>query len=139
MLHVQTSLREEWPDTDFDIPDGQAIVIGHSDLERDHEDWDFDIQDEAVSTIKARQTPGTFAEDNFDDEVPTIKPKKSPKNIPLSCGEDNVEDAFALPDGLSRLSLRPLSHRLSQTGRPNTLCRPHTRHIFPAYQASQRT
>lgn len=136
--------REEWTDTDFDLPDGDPIHAG-SDKD-DDEDWDFDMNLGKTGGAILKSLPGLSTpvpqistnvphmftirppvsspstDDDDDDEgVSTIKigalPKPLPKPTPPATIDEDFEDAFALPSDLTQLSLRPLSliHRSSKS------------------------
>ena len=130
--------REEWPDADFDLPDGVPI---HAPSDKDEdEDWDIDMDlghtggakvNAVVAGLAARsemshssnhitirpplQQPDSNDDDD-DEGVSTIKaagfstfvPSKSAKPAVESIDED-FEDAFALPTDMTQLSLAPLS------------------------------
>ncbi|ESK97959.1 two-component gap byr4 [Moniliophthora roreri MCA 2997] len=136
------SHREEWPDADFDIPEGQPL---HSMSDKDdEEDWDIEmdlgktggakvipmssrvISSDLVSqmvTIRPPQKPQIPEDDEDDDEgVSTIKagatvvPRPKPKIDLQDPIDEDFEDGLALPSDLTRLSLAPLSlnHRSSK-------------------------
>ena len=130
--------KEEWPDADFDFPDGDPIHASdaESDKEED-EDWDMDMNlgktggakaQMVLQGIAARSAPSknasqmftirpppTPTDDDEDDEgVSTIKVTALPKPVassvkPPSPIDEDFEDGFALPSDLTTLSLRPLS------------------------------
>jgi hypothetical protein len=136
--------REEWPDADFDLPDG--VPLHASDKEED-EDWDIDMDlgytrgakaNAVVAGLVARseishsshlitiRPPLQQPDSNDDDDgegvstikatgFPTIVLSKSAKPAVDSIDED-FEDAFALPSDMTQLSLAPLSlnHRSSK-------------------------
>lgn len=137
--------QEEWPDADFDLPEGQPItVVTDKDIDDDEgEDWDIDMDLGPTGGAKALpSSPVPFSmssagqmftirpplsltsiDDDDDDEgVSTIKvailpkPPQLPK-LPPSPIDEDFEDAFALPSDLTQLSLAPLSlnHRSSKT------------------------
>ncbi|KAF9015504.1 hypothetical protein BDQ17DRAFT_1418566 [Cyathus striatus] len=123
--------REEWTDADFDLPDGVPL---HSPDDRDDDDQDWDLQfdvlphppaspfvstpslpfpqddddDDGVSTIKAAALD--------DDNSATIKTSTPAPTAPSTSFDDDFEDAFALPEDLTQLSLAPISlnHRSSK-------------------------
>ena len=130
--------REEWPDADFDLPDG--VLLQPSDKDED-EDWDIDMDLGHTGGAKANavvvaglvarseishsshvitirpplQQPDSTMDD--DDEgvstikatsFPTLMRSKSAKPVVDSIDED-FEDAFALPSNMTQLSLAPLS------------------------------
>lgn len=130
--------QEEWADTDFDLPEGDAL-ISQSDAESDNEaeDWDVEMSLGKTGGAKAITSPrlasstrtfssmvtirpailpqpGEQAEDDDDDDdegASTIKVTHMPPippKIPPPHDED-IETAFELPSGLAQLSLRPLS------------------------------
>lgn len=135
--------KEEWPDADFDLPDGEPIHASdaESDKEDEDEDWDFEMDLGKPGGAKAKmvldgiaarsELPGkptqmftirpplsTPPDEEEDDEgVSTIKvaalPKLPPK-VPPSPIDEDFEDGFALPSDLTQLSLRPVSHRSSK-------------------------
>ena len=130
--------REEWPDADFDLPDG--VLLQAPDKDED-EDWDIDMDlghtggakaNAVVAGMVARseishsshlitirpplQQPDSIVDDEDDEGVSTIKAtgfptlmrSKSAKPVVDSIDED-FEDAFALPSNMTQLSLAPLS------------------------------
>ncbi|KAK0206176.1 hypothetical protein DFS33DRAFT_1470819 [Desarmillaria ectypa] len=138
--------REEWPDADFDLPEGQSI---HT-VSKDEEDEDWDLEMDLGRTggaqvhcpFPSHPTPPSTStqmriirplsslqdldedEDDEDDEegASTIKFAALPKPMPIVPptrlpDEDDFEDAFSLPSGVTRLSLAPLTlnHRASKT------------------------
>ncbi|KAG6851217.1 hypothetical protein H0H93_015227 [Arthromyces matolae] len=133
-----TARVEEWPDADFDLPEGAAIHP-QSDRDLDDEDWDIELnlspRKSHVAAISARTitlSPPLFTirppitlpdiDDVEDDDegASTIKVTELPSSIfhksahpPI---EEDFEDAFALPSDLTQLSLAPLSlsHRSSK-------------------------
>ncbi|KAI0800948.1 hypothetical protein C8Q74DRAFT_1214718 [Fomes fomentarius] len=130
--------KEEWPDADFDFPDGDSIHASdaESDKEED-EDWDMEMNlgktggakaQQVLKDMAARSAPAKNASQMFtirpppspspdDDEdeegVSTIKvtalPMPFPSKPPPSPIDEDFEDGFALPSDLTTLSLRPLS------------------------------
>ena len=135
--------REEWPDADFDLPDG--VLLQAPDKDED-EDWDIDMNlghtggakaNAIVVGLAARseishsshfitirpplQQPDSNLDDEDDEGVSTIKAtgfptlmrSKSAKPVVDSIDED-FEDAFALPSNMTQLSLAPLSHQSSK-------------------------
>lgn len=132
--------REEWPDADFDLPEGQPLhAVG--DKDDDDEDWDVEMDLGKTGGAKAlsvspeptpTQIPAQMfhirppaALDDFNDEdddegVSTIKvaafvkSSVKPQQTPI---DEDFEDAFSLPSDLTQLSLAPLSlnHRLSKS------------------------
>jgi hypothetical protein len=136
--------REEWPDADFDLPEGHSIhdAVGKDD---DEEDWDVDMDLGKTGGAKAQavyaglaarrlsntthnpiciRPPLVDEEDEDEDEgVSTIKVSVLPKPLvpPTASSspdffDDDLESAFSLPSELTQLSLRPLSlsHRSSK-------------------------
>lgn len=135
--------REEWPDADFDFPDGVPI---HTPFDKDDDDEDWDIQmdfaktagpkvetvvpghevrsDSSSSQMFIIRPPHSLPDiDNEDDDndegVSTIKAAAFPISIsksPQSAIDEDFEDGFALPLDLTQLSLAPLSlnHRSSK-------------------------
>lgn len=132
------SNREEWPDADFDFPEGQPLHT-IADKDEDEDDWDLEmdlgktggariqvlttsvVSDLVPSTmtgmvtIRPPQPSSQVSEvDDDDDEgVSTIKaatiiPKPLQPKHQDSIDED-FEDGFSLPFDLTRLSLAPLS------------------------------
>jgi len=129
---------EEWPDADFDLPDGAPITTP-SDKDDEIEDLDLcpitDAKAQAViaripsrsilassltslgSSVFTIRPPSTPPADECDDEgVSTIKvlgndtPKVTSQTPPASRTiEDDFEDGLALPSDLNRLSLPSLS------------------------------
>ncbi|CAL1695331.1 unnamed protein product [Somion occarium] len=127
---------EEWPDADFDLPDGEPIHASDGESDKDDEDWDneFDLGTTGGANLKAaldsvaalpelsRRTPQMFTirpplptppeDDDEDEGVSTIKATVLPK-IPARPTqptiEEDFEDGLALPEDLTQLSLRPLS------------------------------
>ncbi|KAJ8520102.1 hypothetical protein ONZ45_g3026 [Pleurotus djamor] len=135
--------REEWPDADFDLPDGEPI---HSVINRDDdadEDWDIEMSLGKTGGVKALaltssigsshspqpftirpripSSSGTDEDDDDDEGVSTIKASavlpqpvaRLPKQAPI---DEDIETAFLLPEDLTQLSLAPLSlnHRSSK-------------------------
>ncbi|KAF5385409.1 hypothetical protein D9757_005389 [Collybiopsis confluens] len=136
--------REEWPDADFDLPEGQPLHAMTDKDDEDEEDWDVEMdlgksggartieqsqtanvaeisQHQMVTIRPAQNQQGT---DNNDDEeedegVSTIKVAALPKPISSLTKapiDEDFEEGFALPSDLTRLSLAPLSlnHRSSK-------------------------
>ncbi|TFL06783.1 hypothetical protein BDV98DRAFT_559969 [Pterulicium gracile] len=140
--------REEWPDADFDLPEGHSIhdAVGKEDEE---EDWDLDmdigktggaraqavfagmaarrLSNASHSAIAIIRPPLYFEDDEDDDEgVSTIKVSVLPKppappaqSSSPDFFDDDLESAFSLPSDLTQLSLRPLS--LSHRSSKNSL------------------
>ncbi|KAF8140374.1 hypothetical protein EV363DRAFT_1393284 [Boletus edulis] len=130
--------REEWPDADFVLPDGDHIrsLDVESDKDDDDDDLDLDWDVEmhfgstgaakakaVVSSLAARTdfarltSPAMFT---YDEGVSTIKVAQLASTLkavakPPPIDED-FESAFALPSDLTQLSLAPLplSHRSSK-------------------------
>ena len=135
--------REEWPDADFDLPDGVPL---HAPEKDEDEDWDIDMDlgctggakaNAVVAGLVARSEishsthlitirpplPQPDSNDDDDEGVSTIKAtgfstltrSKSAKPAVNSIDED-FEDAFVLPSDMTQLSLAPLSlnHRSSK-------------------------
>ncbi|KAG7099071.1 hypothetical protein E1B28_000946 [Marasmius oreades] len=132
------SNREEWPDADFDIPEGQPL---HSITDKDDDEEDWDLEMDLGKTGSARiRTPSTsivsdlipstmtgvitirppqpsmqHSEDDEDDDegVSTIKAATIMPRPPQLKHQDPIdedfEDGFSLPSDLTRLSLAPLS------------------------------
>ncbi|KAK0467964.1 uncharacterized protein EV420DRAFT_437214 [Desarmillaria tabescens] len=139
--------QEEWPDADFDLPEGQSIHTVSKDEE--DEDWDLEMdlghtggaqihcpfpshpdpsgtstQMRIIRPLSSLQDFDDDDDDNDDDEegASTIKfaavPKPKPVVPPTRLSDENdFEDAFSLPSGITRLSLAPLTlnHRASKT------------------------
>ncbi|KAG6911531.1 hypothetical protein DXG01_011833 [Tephrocybe rancida] len=131
--------REEWPDADFDLPEGAAIIQAQSDRDADDEDWDMEMnfgprqppsiagltpKPDASSQLFIIRPPAPLSDiddDDDDDEgTSTIKVTALPLSIshksPQPSIDEDFEDAFALPSDLTQLSLAPLSlsHRSSK-------------------------
>jgi hypothetical protein len=131
--------REEWPDADFDLPEGVSIHAP-SDKDDDDEDWDIQMdlgktggakakavvaglvarsessssssQSQIFSIRPPHSLPDIDNEDDDDEGVSTIKAAALPMEIakiPQSPSDEDFEDGFALPSDLTRLSLAPLS------------------------------
>ncbi|KAH9944115.1 uncharacterized protein BXZ73DRAFT_39151 [Epithele typhae] len=131
--------KEEWPDADFDIPDGEPIHASDADSDKEEEDWDMEMNIGKTGGAKAQQVllgiaarsgpsknssqmfsirpppPSSTDEDDDDEGVSTIKVAALPKAPvtasakPPSPIDEDFEDGFALPSDLTTLSLRPLS------------------------------
>ncbi|KAK7694900.1 hypothetical protein QCA50_002088 [Cerrena zonata] len=128
---------EEWPDADFDLPDGEPIHASDAESDKD-EDWDaeFDLGSSAgakpmlslepialdsdpkpapqMFTIRPPLLPSSPSDDDEDEGVSTIKATAFPKisakpSQPPPTIDEDFEDGLALPDDLTQLSLRPLS------------------------------
>jgi hypothetical protein len=129
--------REEWPDADFDLPDG-APLHAPSDKDDEDEDWDMEIDQtrgqgglttgssmtHSVAGINIRPPLHIPDSDDEDGEgVSTIKAAAfstsltfKPAKPAVKPIEEDFEDAFALPTDMTQLSLAPLSlsHRASK-------------------------
>ncbi|KAI0361276.1 hypothetical protein OH77DRAFT_1516264 [Trametes cingulata] len=130
--------KEEWPDADFDFPDGDPIHASDAESDKDDdEDWDMEmdlgktggakaqlvLQGMAARSGSTQPTPQMFtirppptpspADEEDDEGVSTIKvaalPKPQAAKPPPSPIDEDFEDGFALPSDLTTLSLRPLS------------------------------
>ncbi|KAI0721323.1 hypothetical protein C8T65DRAFT_229297 [Cerioporus squamosus] len=130
--------KEEWPDADFDFPDGDPIHASDAESDKDDdEDWDMEMDLGKTGGAKAqmvlqgiaarsgpshnasrmftiRPPPSPSLDDDEDEEgVSTIKvaalPKPAAPKPPPSPIDEDFEDGFALPSDLTTLSLRPLS------------------------------
>lgn len=128
---------EEWPDADFDLPDGEPIHASDVESDKD-EDWDAEFDLGATGGAKAKPSldtttpfsdprpapqmftirppllPSSPSDDDEDEGVSTIKATAFPKisakpSQPPPTIEEDFEDGLALPDDLTQLSLRPLS------------------------------
>jgi hypothetical protein len=130
--------QEEWTDTDFDLPEGDAL-IPQSDPESDNEaeDWDLEMSLGQTGGAKATTSSSPLApsirtssnmitirppirpesgepadeDDDYDDEgASTIKVTHMPLIPPTTPlpPDDDIETAFELPSELAKLSLRPL-------------------------------
>ncbi|KAK0191323.1 hypothetical protein F5146DRAFT_1048153 [Armillaria mellea] len=130
--------QEEWPDADFDLPEGQSI---HTVSKDEDDDWDLEMDlgptggaqihcpfpshpdPSGTSTqmriIRPLSSLQDFDDDFDDDEgASTIKFTALPKPKPVvPPDDDDFEDAYSLPSGVTRLSLAPLTlnHRASKT------------------------
>ena len=123
--------REEWPDADFDLPDGAPL---HAPSDKD-EDWDMEIEGPGRLTTRSPIShsvvginirPPLHIPDSDDEDgegVSTIKATAfstsltfKPAKPAVKPIEEDFEDAFALPTDMTRLSLAPLSlsHRASK-------------------------
>lgn len=130
--------REEWPDADFDIPEGQPIHVPADKDDDDLEDWDAEMDlppkspgsSRSDSSFRLFSTPSShvpftirppislddITDDDDDEGVSTIKVAalvRPPASLSASTSkpapiEEDFEDAFSLPDDLSQLSLAPL-------------------------------
>ncbi|KAG6818043.1 hypothetical protein H0H87_009198 [Tephrocybe sp. NHM501043] len=128
--------REEWPDADFDLPEGAAIHA-QSDKDADDEDWDMEMkfgprQLPVIAGLTAKSdsssqlftirppAPLSDIDDDDDEGSSTIKVTALPLSISHNPQQPSIdedfEDAFALPSDLTQLSLAPLSlsHRSSK-------------------------
>lgn len=136
--------KEEWPDADFDFPDGDPIHASDAedDKEDADEDWDVDMDLGKTGGAKAQivlngiaaragssrasTSPQMFTirpplptppDDEDEEGVSTIKVAALPKvstRPPPPPIDEDFEDDFALPSELTQLSLRPISHRSSK-------------------------
>ncbi|PBK72966.1 hypothetical protein ARMSODRAFT_953405 [Armillaria solidipes] len=131
--------QEEWPDADFDLPEGQSI---HTVSKDEDDDWDLEMDlgptggtqihcpfpshpdPSGTSTqmriIRPLSSLQDFDDDDDDDDegASTIKFTALPKPKPIvPLDDDDFEDAYSLPSGVTRLSLAPLTlnHRASKT------------------------
>lgn len=130
--------REEWPDADFDLPEGEPIHAPF-DKDDDDEDWDLEMDFGKTGGAKAKavvagmvarsesassksqseiftiRPPTSLPDTDFDEDdegVSTIKVTALPKPIlkpPQPSIDEDFEDAFSLPSDLTQLSLAPLS------------------------------
>ncbi|KAK1228609.1 hypothetical protein PQX77_008203 [Marasmius sp. AFHP31] len=132
------SNREEWPDADFDFPEGQPLhAISDKD---DDEDWDLEMDLGKTGSAKIQVpsrpivsdlVPSSMTqmvtirppqpslqlseEDEEDDEgvstikAATIMPKPPQPKLHQDPIDEDFEDGFSLPSDLTRLSLAPLS------------------------------
>ncbi|KAG6862420.1 hypothetical protein C0995_011860 [Termitomyces sp. Mi166 len=124
--------REEWPDADFDLPEG-APIHAQSDKDADDEDWDIELNisprkfhpapalSDSPSQLFTIRPPASLSDIDDDDEgASTIKATalslSMPHKPPQPHIDEDFEDAFALPSDLTQLSLAPssLSHRSSK-------------------------
>lgn len=136
--------KEEWPDADFDFPDGDPIHASDAedDKEDADEDWDVEMDLGKTGGVKAQivldgiaaragssrasTSPQMFTirpplpsqpDDEDEEGVSTIKVAALPKvstRPPPPPIDEDFEDDFALPSELTQLSLRPISHRSSK-------------------------
>ncbi|PBL02144.1 hypothetical protein ARMGADRAFT_954305 [Armillaria gallica] len=131
--------QEEWPDADFDLPEGQSI---HTVSKDEDDDWDLEMDlgptggAQIHCPFPSHPDPSGTAtqmriirplsslqdfDDDFDDDdegASTIKFTALPKPKPIvTPDDDDFEDAYSLPSGVTRLSLAPLTlnHRSSKT------------------------
>ncbi|KAA1468263.1 hypothetical protein DENSPDRAFT_833506 [Dentipellis sp. KUC8613] len=134
-----TLSQEEWPDADFDLPEGEPLHAPDAESDKeDEEDWDIQMGLGRPGGAKARAVvagmaarseltrkessqmftirpplPSTDEDDEDDEGVSTIKVaallKPSTEAKPPVTIDEDFEDAFALPSDLTQLSLRPLS------------------------------
>ncbi|KAG6888834.1 hypothetical protein C0992_007392, partial [Termitomyces sp. T32_za158] len=124
---------EEWPDADFDLPDG-AVIHPHKDV--DEEDWDIGLNisprrsrpimpsattdSSQLFTIRPPASLSDIDDDDDDEGASTIKATALSLSVPHKPVQPSIdedfEDAFALPSDLTQLSLVPLSlsHRSSK-------------------------
>ncbi len=129
-IPAPTHAREEWPDADFDLPEGHSIheSMEKTDNDDDDEDWDLHLHmgKAASSDTSASSEPQMHiarpiasSSDADDDEgVSTIKAggQSTVRPIPRSPLVEDFEDGFSLPSDLTQLSLAPVSlnHRSSK-------------------------
>ncbi|KIK70858.1 hypothetical protein GYMLUDRAFT_32927 [Collybiopsis luxurians FD-317 M1] len=133
--------REEWPDADFDLPEGQPLHAGTDKDDGEEEDWDIEMdlgktggarvagQSQAVDspstshlqiiTIRPAQNQQGTDDEEDEEGVSTIKVTALPKpasRIAQAPIDEDFEEGFALPSDLTQLSLAPLSlnHRSSK-------------------------
>jgi len=137
--------REEWPDADFDLPEGAPI---HPPSDKEDEDWDVemdfcktggakantaivgltsssDLTSSIISSpiINIRPPLRTTVSEDDDEGVSTIKASmstivaKRAVQPTIEPVVEDFEDAFSLPAELTQLSLAPLSlsHRASKS------------------------
>ncbi|KAJ3515280.1 hypothetical protein NLJ89_g1855 [Agrocybe chaxingu] len=131
--------QEEWPDADFDLPDGVPLHAP-SDKDDGDEDWDMEMDlgqtggakaEAVVAGLAARSEmsssastvinirPPIHISDAEEDEegMSTIKATtpstivyaKSTNRPAVEPIDEDFEDAFSLPSDLTQLSLAPLS------------------------------
>ncbi|KAF8912989.1 hypothetical protein CPB84DRAFT_1841418 [Gymnopilus junonius] len=117
--------REEWPDADFDLPDG-APLHAPSDKD-DDEDWDMEMDLGKTGGAQATFPLSRPVAASQSSSAPTstfvlrysclMTKTKTMKSTLVETIEEDFEDAFALPTDLTQLSLAPssLSHRSSKT------------------------
>ena len=140
---------EEWPDADFDLPDGDHIRSLDVESDKDDDDdldWDVEMDFGATGGAKARAVVSGLAarndlaavftvrppltrqeeEDEDDDEgVSTIKVAELASTLKAAAKpppppiDEDFESAFALPSDLTQLSLAPLP--LSHRSSKNSL------------------
>ncbi len=136
--------REEWPDADFDLPEGAPL---HPPSDKEDEDWDIEMdfgktggakantavagltfRSDLTSSIIAspminiRPPLQTAVSEDDDEGVSTIKGSmstivaKRAVQPTIEPVDEDFEDAFSLPAELTQLSLAPLSlsHRASK-------------------------
>ncbi|KAF9036081.1 hypothetical protein BDZ89DRAFT_472806 [Hymenopellis radicata] len=128
-IPAPTHPREEWPDADFDLPEGHSIheSIEKTDNDDDDEDWDLDLhlgkaagaRAQASSDASASSEPQMHiarpiasSSDADDDEgMSTIKAggQSTVRPTPKSPLVEDFEDGFSLPSDLTQLSLAPVS------------------------------
>ena len=136
--------KEEWPDADFDFPDGDPIHASDAEDDKEDADEDWDVEMDLgktggakaqivldgiaarASSSRASTSPKMFTirpplptppDDEDEEGVSTIKVAALPKvstRPPPPPIDEDFEDDFALPSELTQLSLRPVSHRSSK-------------------------
>jgi hypothetical protein len=142
--HRHSADDDEWPDADFDLPEGEPLHT--PDLESDREgdeDWDLEMDLGKTGGAKAKAVLDGIAarseviprpqmitirpplptvesvEGDEDEGISTIKVSELPKPglPPPPPIDDDIESAFALPEDMTQLSLRPASlhHRSSKS------------------------
>ena len=129
--------QEEWADTDFDLPEGDALnTQSDAESENELEDWDVEMSLGKTGGAKVTTSSSPLApsirtssnmitirspilqqgeqadeDDDYDDEgASTIKVTHMPPIPPKTPPplDDDIETAFELPSELAQLSLRPL-------------------------------
>lgn len=107
--------REEWPDADFDLPDGDHIrtLDVESDKEDDDElDWDIEMDFRTTVGANAKAVPGSAARNEFarfsSGTMITIRP-------PLTCQEEEDEDD---DEGVSTIKVAELASTLKAVAKP---------------------
>lgn len=147
-LVMPTIPAEEWPDADFDLPDGDHIRSLDVESDKDDDDdldWDVEMDFGSTGGAKARAVVSGLAarndlaptftvrppltcqeeEEEEDDEgVSTIKVAELASTLkaiakPPPLIDEDFESAFALPSDLTQLSLAPLP--LSHRSSKNSL------------------
>ncbi|KIY71781.1 hypothetical protein CYLTODRAFT_486897 [Cylindrobasidium torrendii FP15055 ss-10] len=124
------SVREEWPDADFDIPEGHSIHEGISrqgSEEPEEEDWDLELRSGQAAgshtSMRAelhnrlnRSIATVLEGEDGEEGSSTAEPDLSQRTIRPPTSED-FEEGFSLPEDLKQLSLAPqlpLSHQSSK-------------------------